>query len=207
MLVTKSMKKTGEVIRGIWYRFWGGIAAVILYDSKVRKSKEFHGSHLGLKKRGWKWAVWDFWGRVFLGANRGVRFPVSFGNTVINPQSVAFDYDDLEIFRGRGKFFQANGGKIVIGKGTWIANNTGIITANHDRNDLNRMADGHDVIIGKNCWIGMNCVLLPGTVLGDNTTVGAGAIVNGKFPEGNCLLVGAPAYKKKDYILENKDGL
>ncbi len=195
------IKRIGYIISMLLYFILGNIVVCLLYDSKVRKSKEFSGKYLGINKRGWKWAVWDLWSRLFLGANKGVKFPVSFGNTIINSKNIEFDYDDLEIFRGRGKFFQANGGKIMIGKGTWIANNMGIITANHDRKNLENMTDGKDVLIGKNCWIGMNCVLLPGTVIGDNTTVGAGAVVNGKFPDGNCLLVGAPAYKKKNYTL------
>ena len=200
--ITKAIWK---IISNLLYYVFGNIAVFFLYNSAVRKSKDFSGKYLGFTKRGWKWAVWDLWARLFLGANQGVKFPVSFGNTIIESQHIEFDYDDLEIFRGRGKFFQANGGRIIIGKGTWIANNTGIITANHDKTNLTNLTGGQDVIIGKNCWIGMNCVLLPGTVIGDNTIVGAGSVVNGQFPEGNCLLIGTPAYKKKDYSCGGKN--
>ena len=39
----------------------------------------------------------------------------------------------------------------------------------------------------------MNCVLLPGVILGDNTIVGAGSIVTKSFPMGSCVLAGNPA--------------
>jgi acetyltransferase-like isoleucine patch superfamily enzyme len=39
----------------------------------------------------------------------------------------------------------------------------------------------------------MNAVILPGVTLGENTIVGAGAIVTKSFPEGWCVLAGNPA--------------
>ncbi len=40
------------------------------------------------------------------------------------------------------------------------------------------------VIIGKNCWICMNTIVLPGTVVGDRSIIGAGSIVSGEVPPG-----------------------
>jgi len=48
------------------------------------------------------------------------------------------------------------------------------------------------IIIGNNCFIGINAILLPGTVLGDDTIVGAGAIVKGEFPS-NSVIASVPA--------------
>jgi acetyltransferase-like isoleucine patch superfamily enzyme len=39
----------------------------------------------------------------------------------------------------------------------------------------------------------MNCVILPGVILGDFTIVGAGSIVTKSFPEGYCVIAGNPA--------------
>lgn len=39
----------------------------------------------------------------------------------------------------------------------------------------------------------MNAVILPGVILGNNTTVGAGSIVTHSFPNGNCVIAGNPA--------------
>ncbi len=48
------------------------------------------------------------------------------------------------------------------------------------------------VSIGSGSWLGANVVILPGTHLGRNTTVAAGAVVRGQFPE-RVVLGGVPA--------------
>ena len=91
-----------------------------------------------------------------------------------------------------GSYYQSFG-KITIGKGTYIAQNVGIITANHDLHNLDLQAEAKDVIIGERCWIGMNSIILPGTTLGPHTVVGAGSVVTKSFEEGNCIIAGNPA--------------
>ena len=46
--------------------------------------------------------------------------------------------------------------------------------------------------IGNNVFIGMNCLLLPGTIIGDNVIIGAGAVVRGTVPS-NVVILGNPA--------------
>jgi acetyltransferase-like isoleucine patch superfamily enzyme len=48
------------------------------------------------------------------------------------------------------------------------------------------------VIVGPGSWIGAGAILLPGTTLGRNTVVGAGAVVRGTFPD-HAVLAGVPA--------------
>jgi acetyltransferase-like isoleucine patch superfamily enzyme len=48
------------------------------------------------------------------------------------------------------------------------------------------------VVIGPGSWLGAGAVILPGTQLGRNTVVGAGAVVRGTFP-GHAVLAGIPA--------------
>lgn len=48
------------------------------------------------------------------------------------------------------------------------------------------------VVIGPGSWLGAGCVILPGTHLGRNTVVGAGAVVRGEFPD-HAVLAGVPA--------------
>lgn len=48
------------------------------------------------------------------------------------------------------------------------------------------------VTIGNNCFVGVNAVLLPNTNIGDNSIVGAAAVVKGDFPEGS-IIAGNPA--------------
>ena len=56
-------------------------------------------------------------------------------------------------------------------------------------------SDGGVPVCGDNCYLGPGCKLFGGIVLGDNVRVGANAVVNKSFPEGNCTLVGVPACK------------
>ena len=54
------------------------------------------------------------------------------------------------------------------------------------------------VRIGSGSWLGANVVILPGTTLGRNTTVAAGAIVRGTFPDF-VVLAGVPAKVVRHY--------
>ena len=54
-----------------------------------------------------------------------------------------------------------------------------------------------EIIIGKNCWIGMNCTILKGVKIGDNTVIGAGSVVIENCDE-NSVYRGNPAKKIKD---------
>ncbi len=119
-------------------------------------------------------------------------FPCSPDILVTNASNIEFAPEDLNNFQGIGNYFQAMG-KIVIGKGTYIANGAGIITANHNVKCLDEHLPPQEVVLGKKCWIGMNSIILPGVHLGDNTIVGAGAVVTKSFPEGNVIIAGNPA--------------
>jgi acetyltransferase-like isoleucine patch superfamily enzyme len=119
---------------------------------------------------------------------------MSSSSTVDEPSGIVFDVNDLQNFMHFGCYFSnVNGGTITIGKGTQIAPNVGIITTNHSSADPAQHDLALNVTIGKDCWIAMNAVILPGVHLGDRTVVGAGAIVTKSFPQGHCVLAGAPA--------------
>ncbi|HET9570198.1 MAG TPA: acyltransferase [Bacteroidales bacterium] len=49
-----------------------------------------------------------------------------------------------------------------------------------------------DVCIGENCFIAVGSIILPGVTIGDETIVGAGAVVTKNIPS-NCIVVGNPA--------------
>jgi len=161
--------------------------AWLFYDKKYMRSKWFST----LYSEGWTWAAKDIWNRLLFGTNLGVRWPVS--PNIRCGKNIEFDVDDISMFSGYGNYFQTINGKISIGKGTYIAVNVGIITTNHDFNDLDKHQEGKDVILGEKCWIGMNSVILPGVVLGEQTIVGAGSVVTKSFPEGHCIIAGNPA--------------
>jgi maltose O-acetyltransferase len=48
------------------------------------------------------------------------------------------------------------------------------------------------VDIGKRVYVGVGAILLPGTVIGDDSVIGAGAVVHGEIPPGS-LALGNPA--------------
>jgi serine acetyltransferase len=58
------------------------------------------------------------------------------------------------------------------------------------------------VSIGSGSWLGTNVVILPGTHLGRNTTVAAGAVVRGTFPD-HVVLGGVPARILRHYSEES----
>lgn len=162
------------------------------YDKRFICGKYFTGKYGGIGAQGWRWVVNDYYGCKRLSKNIDVRWPVSPQVTVVRPQNIEFSPDDLNVFQTFGTYFQAIG-KITIGKGSWIAPNVGLITANHTLNNLDKHDEAKPIVIGKQCWIGMNSVLLPGVILGDNTIVGAGSIVTKSFPDGHCVIAGNPA--------------
>lgn len=48
------------------------------------------------------------------------------------------------------------------------------------------------VVVGKRVNVGVGATLLPGTVIGEDSVVGAGAVVHGRVPPGS-LVIGNPA--------------
>ena len=48
------------------------------------------------------------------------------------------------------------------------------------------------IVIGQNVWIGRNALVMPGVTIGDNSVIGAGAVVTRDVP-ANSVAVGSPA--------------
>ena len=142
---------------------------------------------------GWLWAWKGVWWKKFHKFNSNIPWPVSPQIRINCAENIIFHQDDLNNFQGFGNYYQNFSAKIVIGKGTYIAPNVGIITANHDPLQIDKHLPGEDVVLGEGCWIGMNSVILPGVILGPHTTVGAGSVVTKSFAEGHCVIAGNPA--------------
>ena len=60
------------------------------------------------------------------------------------------------------------------------------------------------VKICRNVWLGENVAVLPGTVIGKNSIIGANAVVSKDIPE-NSIAVGNPAKVIKKYNFETKE--
>lgn len=164
----------------------------VFFEKKLLKGKYFdYPSFMG-HRYAWKFLLFQ---KIFR-YNSKINWPISPFSVVSDSNNIEFDPNDMQNFWHYGCYYQNFNAKIVIGKGTYIAPNVGIITANHNKNNLDKHDKGQDVIIGSDCWIGMNSVILPGVILGNRTIVGAGSIVTKSFPEGNCIIVGNPAHKQ-----------
>ena len=127
----------------------------------------------------------------------------SSGHGYIAPSAV-FDANDYSL--------------ITIGDATTISLDVFFLTHDYSISKGLKLIDANlngrflkPISVGKNCFIGMRSMLLPGTVLGDNVIVAAGAIVKGVFPD-NVVIGGNPAkvicntddwakrhFEKKDY--------
>lgn len=161
----------------------------LFFDKKYFQSPFFQEMNFGSR---WIWR--SIRHQIIGKENKHIPWPVSHYITIQGPkENVIFSPLNIDNFQGKGVYLQCEQARITIGEGTLIANNVGIITANHDPHNLVAHLSGKPVVIGENCWIGINAVILPGVTLGDNTIVGAGSVVTHSFPEGNCVIAGNPA--------------
>lgn len=178
-------------LRIIWI-FIQSLLYRLRYDKRYLRGKYFSGKYKGMLNVGWKWVVCDAKGCKRMMTNQYVPWPVSPFIHIVHPENIVFDPDDLDNFQSFGIYYQAQA-KIIIGKGTYIGPNVGLITANHDLNDLSIHSERKPITIGAKCWIGMNSLILPGVILGDHTIVGGGSVVTKSFEQGNCVIAGNPA--------------
>ncbi|OWW26819.1 hypothetical protein B4Q04_03820 [Zobellia sp. OII3] len=157
------------------------------------KKEYLNGKYFKDSKIGWRWVAHGLFKQKILGFNKSIPWPMNHTSTLSNWRNIDFHVDDLNNFQSPGCYFQNFSAKIILGKGCYIAPNVGLITTNHDLNDLDKHLEGKDIVLGKKCWIGMNSVLLPGVHLGDHTVVGAGSVVTKSFPQGRLVIAGNPA--------------
>jgi maltose O-acetyltransferase len=83
---------------------------------------------------------------------------------------------------------------VDIGDDVFIGPNVVISTAGHPIDAALRVSAvefAKPISIGARVWIGASVVLLPGVVIGESTTIGAGSVVTKSIPAG-CVAVGNP---------------
>ena len=74
-------------------------------------------------------------------------------------------------------------GGITIGDGTFIGPNVNLITTGHGLDPSDRRTTiSRPIVLGRNVWIGAAAIVLPGVTIGDNSVIGAGAVVTRDVP-------------------------
>lgn len=89
---------------------------------------------------------------------------------------------------------------IVIGQDVLIGPNCSLYTAIHPREPGPRRAKWESaapITLEDNVWLGGSVVVCPGVTIGENSIIGAGAVVTRDIP-ANCIAVGNPARVIKD---------
>jgi maltose O-acetyltransferase len=127
----------------------------------------------------------DLLGSVGEGVELRPPFRCDFGfNINIGARSFAnFDLIVLDVAR------------VDIGEDAWIGPGVQILTATHPVEPGPRRAKvegARPIALGANVWLGGGAIVLPGVTIGDDTVVGAGAVVTRDLPAG-VVAVGNPA--------------
>lgn len=94
------------------------------------------------------------------------------------------------VFINHSAIFSASGG-IDIEDNVQLAPGVKILTINHDPYHRN-IALCSRVTLKKGAWIGAGVTIMPGVTIGENSIIGAGAIVTKDIP-ANSIAVGVPA--------------
>lgn len=97
---------------------------------------------------------------------------------------------------GRFTEFGAAGG-IEIGNDVIMGSYISFHSENHNFNDTSKLIREQGVTskgikIGNNVWVGAKVTFLDGCIVGNNSVVAAGAVVNGIYPD-NSIIAGVPA--------------
>ena len=103
------------------------------------------------------------------------------------------------IYAGANVYFNVNcvlldTMKIEIGDNVFFGPGVQIYTATHPLDPAERLEVefSKPVSIGNDCWIGGNSIILPGVIIGNGATIGAGSVVTKNVPD-NVLVAGNPA--------------
>ena len=96
--------------------------------------------------------------------------------------------------------FQDHGG-VTIGDGCQIGHNVVFATLNHFMEpEKRKMSYSAPIVLGKNVWVGSNATILQGVTIGDNSVIGAGAVVTKDVP-ANTVVGGVPAKFIKSILI------
>jgi acetyltransferase-like isoleucine patch superfamily enzyme len=102
--------------------------------------------------------------------------------------------------------FNTTGGKIIVEAEAFFGHSVTILTGTHDYYQFGEARksahpdNGRDVIIGRGAWIGTGAIIIGPCTIGENSVIGAGAVVT-KNVESFTVVGGVPARTIK--VIEN----
>lgn len=153
----------------------------ILYELTAKWLPQ--SSHLSMSKR-----IRAFWGRNIL-SKMGENVNIERG-ACFSPEVQIGDNSGIGI---RSEIY----GPVVIGEAVMMGPEVVIYTQNHKHEKgipfyQQGFEDFAPVAIGNNVWIGRRAMFMPGSSVGSNVIVAAGAVVTGNFGD-NVIIGGVPA--------------
>ena len=171
---------------------------------RIIKSKEDYFHFIDSDKRSQKWehtlfSLWldDVW--RFQRLMRKLEYLTNCSRGQFRRRLCALRYHRLKVRLGFSIPINTFGpglsiahyGSIIVNKFASIGSNCRI----HSGVNIGSSRDSDDAapIIGDNCYLGPGAKVFGKIILGNNIIVGANAVVNQSFPDGNATLVGVPA--------------
>lgn len=131
--------------------------------------------------------------RTLLGAC-GEQVRLREGIKIIHPEKVWLgDFVDI----GENCLIMGTGG-VTIENYSILANNTLVVTTSHEMGGLYYgQSYTASVVLKENVWTGSGAIILPGVSIGENSIIGAGAVVTKDIPP-NKVALGIPARPVRD---------
>ena len=177
-----------------------------VFQQKYKKMLVFRNSSLDIHKN----SSIEIGNRFFFNRRYASNDPFS-SHLIMKENSRLIVKDKFSLFSGAKVSIHENA-TLELGSG-YINHTANIgcyahIKIGHDvaiaENVVIRDSDNHDFIsdkehirtapisIGNKVWIGMNCIILKGVTIGDNSVIAAGSVVTKDVP-ANVLVAGVPA--------------
>lgn len=145
-----------------------------------------------------------YWNIKWFGVKKGIKLPVLLGHgckLCVNskarielPPKISFGL--IKIGINCGPFYK--GENVLFGWNCTVIDGDGhsvIDSITHKKQN-----EPEDILVGNHVWIAANASLLKGCVLGNNSVVGYGSVVTGKFNDNGGIIAGVPGKTLKTNI-------
>lgn len=122
--------------------------------------------------------------------------------TIYNPSQVEIGQ---WVYIAYGCWFSASMGVIIEDEVMFGPYNV-IATSNHTKmNNSYRFGPtvGNTIVFKKGCWIGAHCTVLPGSIVGEGSVIGANTVVSGSI-DASCLFAGSPGSIRRKFPKEDR---